>query len=407
MAAERVIEVRDLVKDFRRVNIKGGFTSLKSVLLNPFAAHRHQGPRLLHVLKGLNFRASQGEMVGLIGRNGSGKSTLLKLMAGIYKATSGRVRISGRLSALIELGAGFHPEFSGRENIFLYGIILGLGKEDVRARYDRIVAFAELSDYIDSPVRTYSSGMYVRLGFSVAVNTDPDILLIDEVMAVGDAGFKRKCEAKIAEFKQAGKTIVLVSHDLDEVERFCDRVVWLHEGIIQADGPPAQVIQTYRDFIASQDGAGSLARPGSDRWGEGPIRLRGLEVVDRDGQPRTTFRPGEPLAVRIAFSQDEDRPGPGRDLAFGVALTRADGTLVFGTNTHLDGLTLENLPGSGRVELNLERLDLTNGLYYLDAAVHTRDGRPFDYWTKASSFTVRSDLEQDGIYRPPHTWTLP
>jgi len=248
--------------------------------------------------------------------------------------------------------------------------------------------------------------MYVRLGFSVAVNTDPEILLIDEVMAVGDAGFKRKCEAKITEFKKAGKTIVLVSHDLDEVERFCDRVVWLGQGVIQADGPPGEVIRTYRDFIASQDGA-APAQVGSDRWGEGPIRLSGLEVVDRDGQPRSTFRPGEPLAVRIAYSQDQDQPGPGRDLAFGVALTKADGTLVFGTNTHLDGLTIEALPGSGKVELNLERLDLANGLYYLDAAIHTRDGKPFDYWTKASSFTVRSDLEQDGVYYPPHTWTLP
>ena len=221
MGDKNAIEVEGLVKNFRRVNIKGGYTSLKSVLLNPFAQYRKEGERVLKVLRGLDFHARQGEMVGLIGRNGSGKSTLLKIMAGIYKRTSGTVRLNGRVSALIELGAGFHPEFTGRENIFLYGIILGLSKAEVKRKFDQIVAFAELADYIDSPVRTYSSGMYVRLGFSVAVNVDPEILLIDEVMAVGDVGFRRKCEQKILEFKKEGRTMVLVSHDLDEVARFC------------------------------------------------------------------------------------------------------------------------------------------------------------------------------------------
>ena len=244
MDALPAIEVKDLVKNFRKVNIKGGYTSLKTVLLNPFAQYRKEGERVLKVLRGLDFRASQGEMVGLIGRNGSGKSTLLKIMAGIYRKTSGSVRLNGRVSALIELGAGFHPEFTGRENIFLYGIILGLSKNEVKRKFDEIVSFAELEDYIDSPVRTYSSGMYVRLGFSVAVNVNPEILLIDEVMAVGDAGFRRKCEDKILEFKQAGKTMVLVSHDLDEVERFCDRVTWLNEGVIQEDGQPSRVVET-------------------------------------------------------------------------------------------------------------------------------------------------------------------
>ena len=401
MEKQAVIEVRGLVKDFRRVNIQGGYTSLKTVLLNPFAQHRKEGERLLHVLRGLDFRARQGEMVGLIGRNGSGKSTLLKIMAGIYRRSAGEVSLRGRVSALIELGAGFHPDFTGRENIFLYGIILGLSKAEVRKKFDRIVAFAELEDYIDSPVRTYSSGMYVRLGFSVAVNVDPEILLIDEVMAVGDAGFRKKCEQKILEFKKAGKTIVLVSHDLDEVERFCDRVTWLNEGVIQADGPPSQVVATYRNFITGQDG-GSL-REGSDRWGDGRVRLTGIETLDKDGHARTSFRPGERLRVVLAYEMD--RPSP--DIAFGLSLSRADGTHVFGTNTHLDGLTLEGLPEKGRVELVLERQDLTNGLYHLDAAVHSRAGEPHDYWTKAASFTVSSDLEYDGIYRPPHTWKTP
>ncbi|MBW1711829.1 MAG: ABC transporter ATP-binding protein [Deltaproteobacteria bacterium] len=403
MADKLAIDIHDLVKNFRQIRLKGGYTSFKSVLLNPFSGRFKGRTNIVEVLKGLNFQAPPGQMVGVIGRNGSGKSTLLKILAGIYQPTRGRVALQGRISALIELGAGFHPEFSGRENVFLNGTILGLSKDEIRRRFEDIVRFAELEEFIDAPVRTYSSGMYVRLGFSVAVNVNPDILLIDEVMAVGDAGFAAKCEKKIEEFKNSGKTILLVSHDLEEVEKFCHRAVWLNDGRIEADGEPARVVSAYREFIRQHGWSQAAPQAGSQRWGQGPAKLTTVEVVDKDGQNRGAFRSGEPLIIRLGYQMTE----PSEDLVFGISLSSADGQQVFGTNTRIDGLSLGSLPPAGRVECRLDRQDLISGLYHLDAAIHTPSGRPHDYWTRACSFRLRSDLDDAGVYRPPHTWKLP
>lgn len=394
------IEAHDIHKSFRRVRLKGGYSSLKTILLNPFAGHRGDGPSVAKVLKGLDFQAKPGEMVGLIGRNGSGKSTFLKILSGIYKPNSGRVTMRGRVSALIELGAGFHPEFSGRENIFLNGTILGLSREEIRQSFDKIVEFAELEEFIDAPVRTYSSGMYVRLGFSVAVNVNPEILLIDEVMAVGDVGFKRKCEAKIREFKQAGKTILLVSHDLDEVERFCDRAVWLNDGTLVEDGDPARVINEYRNFINSQ--GADLAIAGSERWGQGPVSISRVEIVDKDYQERHVFRSGEGIIIRTHYTFSEPQP----DVAFGVGIFNAAGHHVYGSNTHIEGIKLDGLKESGVVEFRMDRADLVSGLYYIDVATHSRAGQPYDFWTRAAQITVQSELDDSGIYCPPHSWEL-
>ena len=222
------------------------------MLLNPFSLKGKPQEETRMVFENLNLEIPQGISLGVIGRNGSGKSTLLKVMTGIYKPDSGTVRMNGRVSSLIELGAGFHPEFTGRENVFINGTILGLTRKEIEKRFDRIVRFAELEPFIHVPVRTYSSGMYVRLGFSVAVNVDPDILLVDEVLAVGDESFSRKCLDQMTNFKKAGKTIVLVTHDLPTVERFCDQALWLDSGCIQALGDPRQVIDAYRQEVARQ-----------------------------------------------------------------------------------------------------------------------------------------------------------
>lgn len=407
MAQHPVIRVEQLHKTFRRVRLKRGYSTLKSALLNPFSGKGALSNKI-EVLKGIDLLAGRGETIGLIGRNGSGKSTLLKIMAGIYQPTSGEVELTGRVSSLIELGAGFHPEFSGRENIFLNGAILGLSRDEIQSRYDRIVRFAGLEEFIDAPVRTYSSGMYIRLGFSVAVNVNPDILLIDEVLAVGDEAFSHKCEDKINEFKRSGKTIVIVSHDLSAIERFCHRAVWLEGGIVREQGEPRKVIDAYRQYVSQMEDQSMIAErdeeePGDpERWGDGRVKLGQVAVTDPTGKPKAVFEPGEGLKIGFDYAMEE----PVTDLVFGVSLAKSDGGHVFGINTDIDRIDLPELDLSGRVEFVIDRQTLVNGTYFIDAAAHAKDGRAYDYWTRAASFAVRSNIDDAGVYRPDHHWVV-
>jgi len=237
----------DVVKRFRKYFLKRQYTTLKSTFLNIILRRKESPMRsYVYALNGMSFSVMKGEAFGIIGRNGSGKTTILKLIAGIYRPDYGRIKVNGRISALIELGAGFHPDFTGKENIIINGMILGLGKEEIKKKFDEIVSFAEIGEFIDMPVRTYSSGMYMRLAFSIAVNVNPDIFLIDEVLAVGDEGFVKKCLSKMDEFKKTGKTMILVSHDLSMVERFCTKVLWIENGKPVLIGEPSFVVNEYR-----------------------------------------------------------------------------------------------------------------------------------------------------------------
>src|SRR5947199_5255632 len=246
------IELVGVSKVYRRY---GGrhFSTLKSALLQRSILRDLQPSETFPALKEVSFSVPKGSTYGVIGRNGSGKSTVLKLVAGITKPTSGTVRVRGRISALIELGAGFHPEISGRENVFINGIMLGLTKQQIQARFDEIVDFAELRDFIDAPVKTYSSGMYMRLGFAVAIHVDPDVLLVDEVLAVVDEAFTHKCLDKFAEFKRRGKTVLIVTHSLGLVERFCDEVVWLDRGRVAGEGDPRRIVDAYLTSIEESE----------------------------------------------------------------------------------------------------------------------------------------------------------
>src|SRR5687768_17255064 len=239
------IDVGDVRKVYRRYGRRKHFGTLKSALLSGRILSGLRPDEVFEALRGVSFEVPAGRSVGVIGRNGSGKSTMLKLIAGIGKPTSGTVDVRGRVSALIELGAGFHPEISGRENVFINGMMLGLSKREIAKRFDEIVAFAELEDFIDAPVKTYSSGMYMRLGFAVAINVDPDVLLVDEVLAVGDEAFTHKCLDKFAEFRRRGRTVVLVTHSRDLVTRFCDEALWLDGGVVRGHGDPKRVIDSY------------------------------------------------------------------------------------------------------------------------------------------------------------------
>ncbi|MFH1060988.1 MAG: ABC transporter ATP-binding protein [Pseudomonadota bacterium] len=400
------IEVTDLVKRFRREMLARDYGTWKTLLLRPFAKKRKRD--FVTVLDGVGFSVGHGRTLAIIGQNGSGKSTLLKIMAGIYKPDAGAVNVRGRVSSLIELGAGFHPEFSGRENVYLNGAILGLSKREIAERFDHIVAYSGLGEYIDAPVRTYSSGMYVRLGFSVAVNVDPDVLLVDEVLAVGDEAFAHKCEDKINEFRRTGKTIVLVTHDLGAVEKYADEVLWLDGGCIAARGEAKQVIDAYRQKVAVQEDAirrdecQTGAELQQERWGDGEVVIEAARVLDGAGAARAVFGHGDALTIELDYRQVR----PVDDLVFGVALHNASGVLCFGTNTHIDRAALDPAPAAGTVHFAVERLDLVQGTYLIDAAAHAKDGRAYDYIKHIASFAVRSPVGDDGVFRPPHAWSL-
>jgi ABC-type polysaccharide/polyol phosphate transport system ATPase subunit len=411
---EIVVYLRDVGKRFR---LRRGreVSTVKDLFVQLFVGGRGGGllaGEEFWALRDLNLELNRGRMIGMVGSNGSGKSTLLKILGGILKPTTGQVRVRGRVSALIELGAGFHPEFTGRENIYVNGVLLGLSRAEIRARFDEIVAFAGLEPFVDNPVKTYSSGMYMRLGFAIAVTVDPDILLIDEVLAVGDEAFQHRCVGKIQEFKARGKTIVLVSHDLGSIERLCDEAVWLDQGRVQARGETRQVISRYLDHVAREEARAlgiehaqveTTVRAGSaTRWGARDVELTRVQLWDKDGRERYLFETGEPCTLRLAYRAHR----PIEDPVFGVGVFRKDGVCCYGTNTAVDGLLLGKVDGEGEILVDIERLDLVEGEYLLDVAVHARDGHPYDYHSRLYAFAVRSRVRDTGVVRLAHRWRV-
>ncbi|MCE9672709.1 ABC transporter ATP-binding protein [Myxococcus stipitatus] len=407
------IVLRDVVKSFRKRTIRGEYTTFKSELLRWLRGQRK--PReagLITALRGINLSIPRGKTVAIIGRNGSGKSTLLKLITGIYAPTSGVMEINGRISALLDLGAGFHPDFSGRENILINGIILGMSRAEVRARMDEIIAFSELGEFIDEPVRTYSSGMYMRLAFAVATHVDPDILIVDEILAVGDEHFSKKSLAKMKEFKRQGKTIVLVTHDLYTVEQWCDQAAWIDGGYIRRVGRPADVVAEYKQAIAlaeAQDvaftppalteGGGALPQVYA-AGAEAPVRLSGLRLTAPDGGVCEHLSPETPVEICVDFSAQ----GPCEGAEFEVALLGSDGELLYETSTRVESVRLPSeLPSSGRMRLVLERLGLLAGSYVLQVTARTRGGGES---TERRPFVVNSSLAERGVFRPVHHWVV-
>ena len=435
------IEVRGVTKTYRRYGRRKQFGTLKSALLSGSGLRALRPDETLIALNDVSFDVAAGGTFGIVGRNGSGKSTMLKLIAGIGKPTTGTVVVNGRVSALIELGAGFHPEISGRENVYINGMMLGLSKRDVAARFDDIVEFAELQDFIDAPVKAYSSGMYMRLGFAVAIHVEPDVLLVDEVLAVGDEAFTHKCLDKFAEFRRRGRTVLLVTHSLDLVSRFCDEALWLDAGVMRVQGDPRRVIDAYLlDVSKSEDAA--LRRTASDpaassleaaaeavakassadtsqssssegpdsppdmfradegRWGSREVEIVGVELFGSNGRGAHVFQSGDPLEVRMHVKANQ----PVADVVFGVGIFNADGVCCYGTNTQIDGATKGALSGSGEVRFAIDRLDLIDGTYKLDVAAHRENGAPYDYHRLLYTIRVSSRAKEAGIFRPPHRW---
>ena len=442
------IDVVNVSKVYRRYAQKKQFATLKSAILSGTLLGDLKPEETFQALRGVSFQVPKGCTYGVIGRNGSGKSTLLKCVAGITRPTEGRVDVDGRISALIELGAGFHPEISGRENIFINGIMLGLTKKEIQHRFDEIVEFAEMQDFIDAPVKTYSSGMYMRLGFAVAVHVDPEVLLVDEVLAVGDQGFTHKCLDKFAEFRRRNKSILLVTHSLDLVEKFCDVAHWLDKGATKGEGDPKRVVAAYvidvedseenelakaeavrvaaaAREVADASGAppvpasvetgegapqGTSDRDGykdgfkSDegRWGTREIEITNVTIAGPSHEAGHVFQSGDAIEVRMDVTAKEKIT----DFVFGLGLFNADNVCVYGTNTNLEEFQPTEIEGAAVVTFRIDKLDLVEGTYRLDLAAHKTDGYPYDYHRLLYTFRVKSKIRDVGIYRPDHAWTF-
>jgi ABC-type polysaccharide/polyol phosphate transport system ATPase subunit len=443
-----VIRVAGLSKRFRRTLPGDRLRTLKSALVGGRRTRDLPREETIPALEEVNFEVARGESFGVIGGNGSGKSTLLKLVAGMLRPTTGELAVDGRVAALIELGAGFHPEISGRENVYINGAVLGLARREIDRRYRDIVEFSGLADFMEEPVKNYSSGMYVRLGFAVAIHTDPDVLLVDEVLAVGDEAFAHRCIRRIEEFLAAGRTLLLVSHSLDLVAELCDRVLWLDRGQQRLLGDPRRVIDAYRQAVAEQEGAehlaaararqqreaatatggqegagtagtgssalaagtgpggagpaGALAAEGTEvlRWGSRQAEITAVRLLGPDGRERYHLQTGDSAVFEVAARAAQ----PLADFVFGIAINTPRGFECWGTNTDLEGFVPEQLTGEVTVRVICPALRLAPGDYTVDVAVHSRDGAPYDYHRRALGFTVTAATGGVGVYFPEHRW---
>jgi ABC-2 type transport system ATP-binding protein len=335
---------------------------------------RRRGTGELLALNDVNLEVEQGQTVGLLGHNGSGKSTLLKCVGGILQPTQGVIRTAGRVASLLELGAGFHPDLTGRENVFLNASILGMSKRDIEQRFDDIVGFAELERFIDQQVKHYSSGMYVRLGFSVATNVDPDVLLVDEVLAVGDESFQRKCLDRVRDFQKQGRTIVFVTHAADLVRQICDRAMVLDHGNVVAWGTPSEAVRVFREHLLAGGHEGEGDGSSTDPAHGHEVRIRSVTIGYPGEQPYV--RSGERLTIRVAY----DAIRPVEDAVFVFALHAQDGHVVFGQNTLGLGHELPVIEGPGEVTFEIPRTKLLEGTYPLTVGVHNRTGGTVYDW---------------------------
>ena len=404
--SEYAIRVKNVTKQFKVYYDKG--SSLKERMI--FRGRNRYENRT--VLDGISLDIRKGDAVGLVGHNGCGKSTLLKLMTRILYPDSGEIEVQGRVSSLIELGAGFHPDMSGRENIYTNASIFGLSKKEIDSRLDDIIAFSELREFIDNPVRTYSSGMYMRLAFSVAINVDADVLLIDEILAVGDANFQSKCFAKLQEIKANGTTIVIVSHSLKQIEQICNRSIWIHGGKIRSDGVPNDVHMDYLDYMSEVRKTNALLSSMTEeqkaaydkekklRWGNGDATIETVKVTDKQGKEGNLFEVGAEIHFRVGYKVNK----PIDDAVFGIGIFRPDGLNVYGTNTRIDGFKRFDLKEDGYFDIVLPKYSLLPSKYIVGFSIEYGEGIPVDYWKTACEIETFTNISDIGTIRLDHDW---
>lgn len=445
-----VIKVDNVHKKFKVYYDKG--QTFKEKLL--FKNRNHYEDRW--VLKGISFELEKGEAIGLIGENGSGKSTLLKLMTKIMYPDKGTIEIKGRVSSLIELGAGFHADMTGRENIYTNASIFGLTRKEIDSRLNDIIEFSELKDFIDNPVRTYSSGMYMRLAFSVAINVNADVLLIDEILAVGDANFQAKCYDKLRELKASGITIVIVTHDLNTVERFCNKAIWINNGIIGDSGFSAKVVDSYLNFMNNKkydtiierqeiinenkneqleikeevsenikasnkiidteqfaetiihdtdEEFGNIEKDSIDynanRFGLKYIEITNAEIRNSIGKT-TVVKSGEPMELDIYYKVNKRLD----EYVFGMGFYTLDGICLFGTNTQIDRIVIPHSKDSGKIKFHVDNLPLLTGKYVLQVAVVDQNGTPMDFYRDYCHFDVINNDRSVGLVSINRNWNI-
>jgi ABC-2 type transport system ATP-binding protein len=390
------ISVSHLWKNFRLYHERNRY--IKAAVLRGRRAKYEE----FWALQDVSFDVAKGATVGIIGSNGSGKTTLLKCLTGIYFPERGSVTIDGNVAALLELGAGFHPELSGRENVYLNGAILGMAKKEIDRQFDSIVDFAGLDKFIDSPVKNYSSGMVVRLGFSIATHVEPEILLIDEILSVGDAAFQRKSTEKIEQFRRDGRTIVVVSHSLGLVQQLCADVVWLEKGRVRQIGPASEVIAAYTGGTYQESGAPTVGE--ANRWGTGDVRVSSVTMLDGDGKPTEVVESGATATIVVELAAHVRVESP----VVRVMLTTPHGDAVWGTTTQRGAATLRVLEGATTVRLTLPRLPLLEGGYHVSVAVTDATGSTeYDHCERWLRFQVhQSDLSDSGIVAIPSEWSI-
>mgnify|MGYP000020267719 FL=1 len=388
------VSVENVWKYFRLYHEKNQY--LKSTLLRGRRARYDE----FWALKGVDFEIPFGSTFGIIGSNGSGKSTLLKCLAGILSPDKGSVSCNGRMAALLELGAGFHPDLSGRENIYLNGAILGMTRSEIDRKLEEIIDFSGLEKFVDTPVKNYSSGMVVRLGFAVATNVDPEILIIDEVLAVGDESFQHRCHEKIESFRQEGRTIILVSHGLMQVAQLCSTVAWLEKGVIQEIGPSYEVIGKYAG--QSHDAAPKAEGEIGERWGSHEAEITRAEFVNADGVPVHVLKSGEPISLQIDYTAHM----PIKEPVFGIRITHLHGTNVWGSNTKRMGFQPTTLNNSGTITLNIPELPILAGTYDLTVALTDQhETYEYDHWERRVRFdVVQYNSFDEGLIQIEANW---
>jgi ABC-2 type transport system ATP-binding protein len=390
------VSVENVWKYFRLYHEKNQY--LKSTLLRGRRARYDE----FWALKGVDFEIPFGSTFGIIGSNGSGKSTLLKCLAGILSPDKGSVSCNGRMAALLELGAGFHPDLSGRENIYLNGAILGMTRSEIDRKLEEIIDFSGLEKFVDTPVKNYSSGMVVRLGFAVATNVDPEILIIDEVLAVGDESFQHRCHEKIESFRQEGRTIILVSHGLMQVAQLCSTVAWLEKGVIQEIGPSYEVIGKYAG--QSHDAAPKIEGEIGERWGSHEAEITRAEFVNADGVPVHVLKTGEPISLQIDYTAHM----PIKEPVFGIRFTHLHGTTVWGSNTKRMGFQPDTLNNSGTITLNIPELPILAGTYDLTVALTDQhETYEYDHWERRVRFdVVQYNSFDEGLVTVDASWAF-
>lgn len=412
MQQENAIEVRNVKKTFRLYKDKGH--SLKEKILFE-ERNRYE---LRTVLKGISFDIKKGEAVGLIGHNGCGKSTTLKLLTKIMYPDSGTVEIKGRVSSLLELGAGFHPDMSGRDNIYINASIFGLTRKEIEARIDEIIEFSELGHYIDSPVRTYSSGMYMRLAFSVAINVNAEVILIDEILSVGDLNFQSKCLKKLQQIKRQGTTIVIVSHSMEQIESICDRSIWLNDGQIVEDNVPSYVNRKYLEFMGDYNFANSAAPDSStsnegelteeekymlrfERKGNGDLRIKRVYCCNLSDEEQNVFATDEDLSIVIEYKMTNPT-----DVDVYIGISRDDYMLCYSTSYHAETGSHIAIEKDGVIKIQFPKMKLLPSRYMLDVHVSDKSGNEVDVYNEAAWFQVYSPLAEAGMFRMVHKWEV-